>query len=155
MQTSFLIGRSDQAPLKRVYHNIQELSIPQSTFFRTSNMFFHTYKRYFSYLLSYLRRPPYQDKRWTSLGDVGAGGELPQTPPATPVRLLANRSIPHSQIVKQDTVPDMQLPFEVRADRYAAAPAECAPACSAVGIDSHKKEKSHSFELTLALFPYL
>ena len=46
----------------------------------------------------------------------------------------------------------MQLTSEDSADRYAAAPAECAPACSADGIVSSEKEKSHSFELVLALF---
>ena len=36
------------------------------------------------------------------------GGERPQTPPATPDRFGLNRSIPHSQIMKQDTVQDTQ-----------------------------------------------
>ena len=46
----------------------------------------------------------------------------------------------------------MQPKSEDSADKYALAPADCAPACSAEGIDSYKKEKSHSFELVLALF---
>lgn len=140
--------------MKRVYHIFQLMSIPKSAFFRTSNMFFHTYKRYFSYLISYLRRGPYQDKRSTSLGDVGAGGRASaNATPATPARLLANRSISHDQIVKHDPVRDMQLTSEDSADRYAAAPAECAPACSAGDNVSSEKEKSHSFELTLAFLP--
>lgn len=48
---------------------------------------------------------------------------------------------------EKSAVRGVQLPFEESADKYAVAPAECAPACSAGGIDSYKKEKSHSFEL--------
>ena len=53
---------------------------------------------------------------------------------------------------EKSAVRDIQLTFEESADRYAVAPAECAPACSADGNDSYKKEKSHSCELVLALF---
>ena len=90
------------------------------------------------------------------VGGVGVGGRAPaDATPTTPARLLLNRSIPHSQIVKQDTVRGVQLTSEARVHYYAVAPAECAPACSADGNARLKKEKSHSFELVLALFPYL
>ena len=116
----------------------------KSAFFRTSATFPYHSKRYFSYL----RRAPYQDNRCTSLGDGGAGGRAPaDATPATPKRLLLNKTIPNSQILKQDTVQDMQLTSEVSANRYALAPAECAPACSAEGIATSEKEKSHSCEL--------
>lgn len=63
-----------------------------------------------------------------------------------------NRSTNAMPDSEESAVRNIQIPFEVSADRYADAPTGCAPACSAVGIDSHKKEKSHSFELVLALF---
>ena len=45
----------------------------------------------------------------------------------------------------------MKLTSEDSANKYALAPAECAPACSAEDIARLEKEKSHSFELVLAL----
>ena len=87
------------------------------------------------------------------IGDGGAGGRASAyATPATPKRLLLNRSTNAMPGSEARLVRDIQIAFEVSADRYAAAPTGCAPACSAVGIISCEKEKSHSCELVLALF---
>ena len=112
-------------------------------------MFFHTYfHTYDVHLIKIIGA--------RLVGGVGVGGRAPaDATPTTPARLLLNRSTNAMPDSEARLVRDIQIAFEVSADRYAVAPAECAPACSADGNDSYKKEKSHSFELVLALFPYL
>ena len=46
----------------------------------------------------------------------------------------------------------IQLAYAATVHDYALAPAGCAPSCSAEDNISSEKEKSHSFELVLALF---
>ena len=79
---------------------------------------------------------------------VEQGGELPQTPPLQPPHAsLLNRSTNAMPGSEARLVRDIQLPFEESANRYALAPAGCAPSCSAEDNARLEKEKSHSFEL--------